>query len=84
MAKGPTYHIIAHVPETEAGRQELARRAAVIQADSLLSFLHGLSCPADQKIRLLDTMIEDTKKELQEKRRFCALQPQQTGITSSF
>jgi hypothetical protein len=48
------------LPQTPAGRQELARRAAEVHADSVLDAISRLSCPAGQKLALLQAVIDDT------------------------
>ncbi len=64
MGKKSTINLILHFPQTEAARQELARRAAQIHADSILERINALDCPQDQKLQLLDAIIEDTKQKM--------------------
>ena len=65
MKTASTFQIICHYPETEAGKKELARRAAIIHADSILIAIKKLSCPKDQKLKLLDAVIADLKKRIE-------------------
>ncbi len=61
--KEPTYNIIKHFPQTEEGKQELARRVAIVYADSIIERLRKLECPSEQKLQLLDAIVEDARKE---------------------
>lgn len=65
MGKKSQINIVVHYPKTEAGRQELANRAAQIHADSIIEKIKSLKCPAEQKVKLLDAVIEDAKKAVE-------------------
>lgn len=56
-------HIIIHYPKTEAGKCELTRRVADIHADMVNRYIQKLNCPSEQKIALLDAVIEAASKE---------------------
>ena len=53
--------VIVCRPETEEGRRELAVRAAGVHADAVVQIIQGLDCPADQKRRLLEAVIDTAK-----------------------
>ena len=63
MGKKKTIHLVLHFPESEEGRQELSRRAAQIHAESILERIEGLHCPLEQKRKLLDAVIADTREK---------------------
>ena len=50
-------------PETEAGRDALAKQLALLYADTVLQKIQALSCPAQQKLALLDAVIHTAKKQ---------------------
>lgn len=50
--------IIVHAPDTEEMRQELARRTARIHAQTVMENLRMLSCPVEQKVQLMNAIIE--------------------------
>lgn len=61
MKKSAPIQIIVYAPHTEEGRRELARRAAFVHADAVNGQLRRLDCPAGQKLRLLNAVIEAVK-----------------------
>lgn len=60
--KSAPIHLIVHSPQTEEGKSELSRRTALIHADMVNHRLQGLDCPAEQKVTLLDAIIETVQK----------------------
>ena len=67
MKKAAPINIIVHYPTTEEGWRELRRRMAIVQADAVLNSVQKLNCPTWQKIKLIDAIIEDAKKEVKAK-----------------
>lgn len=63
MKKAAPVNIIVHYPTTEEGWRELRRRMAIVHADAVLNSVRKLNCPTWQKIKLIDAIIEDAKKE---------------------
>ena len=63
MKKAAPINIIVHYPTTEEGWRELRRRMAIVHADAVLNYVQKLNCPTWQKIKLIDAIIEDAKKE---------------------
>lgn len=55
--------VVVHYPQTEAGRQELARRAAMVHAEAVNRKLQKLTCPAGQKQQLLEAVIHTVLEE---------------------
>lgn len=49
--------VIVHAPQTEEGKLALARQVAEVHADFVDQTIRKLSCPAEQKLRLLDAVI---------------------------
>jgi len=66
IRKKAPINLIVHVPETEAGKEELAKRVSEVHAEAVIRRLNGLNCPAGQKLALLDAIIEAVKKENRE------------------
>lgn len=54
--------VIMHYPTTEKGRLELANRMAEVHADAVCRRIRELTCPDEQKLQLLDTVIESAKQ----------------------
>ena len=67
MKKAAPINIIVHYPTTEEGWRELRRRMAIVHADAVLNYVQKLNCPTWQKIKLIDAIIEDAKKEAKTK-----------------
>lgn len=67
MKKAAPINIIVHYPTTEEGWRELQRRMAIVHADAVLNSVQKLNCPTWQKIKLIDAIIEDAKKEVKAK-----------------
>lgn len=61
MRKSAPINIIVHYPQTEEGKQELARRVASVHADYVLQKIQKLNCPTQQKQELLDAVIQTRK-----------------------
>ena len=55
--------IAVHMPTTEAGRAELAKRVASAHADAATYYIQHLTCPASQKIDLLNAVIKTASHE---------------------
>lgn len=49
-------NIIVHYPDGEEAKQELARRVAVVHAQSVVQKVKSLSCPLEQKMALLEAV----------------------------
>lgn len=67
MKKAAPINIIVHYPTTEEGWRELRRRMAIVHADAVLNSVQKLNYPTWQKIKLIDAIIEDAKKEVKAK-----------------
>ena len=67
MKKAAPINIIVHYPTTEEGWRELRRCMAIVHADAVLNSVQKLNCPTWQKIKLIDAIIEDAKKEVKAK-----------------
>lgn len=65
MKKAAPINIIVHYPTTEEGWRELRRRMAIVHADAVLNTVQKLNCPTWQKIKLVEAIIEDAKKEIE-------------------
>lgn len=54
-------NIIVYLPQSDKGKQDLARRVATVHADAIDSKLRTLNCPNRQKVLLLQTLINQIK-----------------------
>lgn len=61
-------NLIVYHPRTEAGREDLARRVAEVHAMAVSQRIKALSCPQEQKLALLDAVIDAAKKEREQDR----------------
>lgn len=64
MRKAAPINIIVHYPTSEDGWRELRRRMAEVRANATLNSVQKLKCPTWQKIKLVEAIIEDAKKEI--------------------
>ena len=55
--------MIVHYPKTEAGKRELAERVADVHASLVNQTIKKLNCPSEQKVQLLDAIIEDASRK---------------------
>lgn len=61
MRKMAPITLVIHPPQTEAGRAELARRVAAVHAAAVAQQIKSLPCPHQQKLALLDAVLETAK-----------------------
>ena len=61
--KSAPIHVIVHYPKTEEGKRELAERVAGVHADMVNQHIKKLNCPSEQKVQLLDAVIQAATKE---------------------
>lgn len=64
MRKAAPINIIVHYPTTEDGWRELRRRMAEVRANATLNSIQKLKCPTWQKIKLVEAIIEDAKRDI--------------------
>lgn len=62
MRRHGSVYVIFYFPKDETGKDELAKRVAQIHADAVTMRIKGLRCPTEQKLRLLDTVIQTAKE----------------------
>ena len=55
--KSAPINVIVYYPKTEAGKRELAQRVAGVHADFVNQYIKKLTCPSEQKTKLLDAVI---------------------------
>lgn len=54
-------NLIVYYPKTDAGKADLAARVAEVHASAVTQRLKELNCPTNQKLDLLDAVIETAK-----------------------
>ncbi len=62
-------HVIVHYPKTEEGKRELADRVASVHADMVNQYIKKLNCPSEQKVQLLDAIIETVSHKKEPKKK---------------
>ena len=60
--KSAPINVIVHYPKTEEGKRELAERVAGVHADMVNQHIKKLNCPSEQKVQLLDAVIESASR----------------------
>lgn len=55
--------VIVHYPTTPEAKSMLANQVASVHADFILSKVKSLTCPSDQKLALIDSIIEKINRE---------------------
>ena len=58
--KSAPINVIVHYPKTIEGQRELAERVAGVHASFVNQHIKKLNCPSDQKVQLLDAVIESS------------------------
>ena len=53
-----------HYPQTEQGQNELKNITASVHADFVKNYIQHLSCPKEQKIRLMKALLSDKKRDM--------------------
>ena len=61
--KSAPINVIVHYPKTIEGQRELAERVAGVHADMVNQHIKKLNCPSDQKVQLLDEVINSASIE---------------------
>ncbi|WP_156136360.1 hypothetical protein [Candidatus Soleaferrea massiliensis] len=54
-------NIIVHYPTTEQALAELQKRVAMVHAEAVGSYIEKLTCPKEQKIKLIEAVQEGAK-----------------------
>ena len=67
MRRSGPVKVIVYFPKNEEERRELETRAAQVHAESVLRRIEELGCPATQKARLLDAIVDSARKRNIEK-----------------
>ncbi len=55
-------NLIMYYPKTEEGQMELKKRVSDIYATTVIQRIKSLNCPTNQKLELLDAVIETVKE----------------------
>lgn len=61
MRQSGKVNVIVYAPNTKAGRDALSQRVATIHANTVNSQILRLPCTMGQKLRLLDSIIAQSK-----------------------
>ena len=63
MRKSVPIRLTVFPPDTDAAKEALAKAIAQVHADAVMREILALSCPTEQKLALLDAVIDDAKKQ---------------------
>ena len=63
IAKSAPINMIIYYPKSEEGKKLLAQRVAQIHADSVTERIKRLNFPSDQKMELLNAVLNTAKNE---------------------
>ena len=59
-------NLIVYYPKAEEGQMELAKRVSDVHAAAVTQRIKSLNCPTNQKLELLDAVIETVKERSRE------------------
>ena len=68
MRKAAPINLIVHYPKTEKGWKELRKRVAEVHADAVMTYIRNLNCPHWQKLKLIDAVIAEVKRQMDEEK----------------
>ena len=63
MRKSAPIRLTVFTPDTDAAKEALAKAIAHVHADAVMREILALSCPTEQKLALLDAVMDDAKKQ---------------------
>ena len=63
MRKSAPIRLTVFPPDTDAAKEALAKGIAQVHADTVMREILALSCPTEQKLALLDAVMDDAKKQ---------------------
>ena len=63
MRKSAPIRLAVFLPDTDAAKEALAKAIAQVHADAVMREILALSCPTEQKLALLDAVMDDAKKQ---------------------
>lgn len=61
IPKMAAFHMTMYYPKTEEGKTQLAQRVSDVHASVVTQRIKALNCPTQQKLELLDAVIETVK-----------------------
>lgn len=66
IRKATPIRVVTDYPQTDTGKKELVQRIADVHSDVLCRRLKSQVCPAGQKLKLLDAVIQTLKNQNRE------------------
>ena len=63
MRKSAPIRLTVVPPDTDAAKEALAKAIAQVHADAVMREILALPCPTEQKLALLDAVMDDAKKQ---------------------
>lgn len=63
MRKSAPIRLTVFPPDTDAAQEALAKDIAQVHADAVMREIMALSCPTEQKLALLDAVMDAAKKQ---------------------
>lgn len=62
MRRSGKVNVIVYAPNTKASRDALSQRVATVHANAVNSRISKLPCTTEEKLRLLDSVIAQSKR----------------------
>ena len=63
MRKSAPIRLTVFPPDTDAAQEALAKGIAQVHANAVMQEILALSCPTEQKLALLDAVMDAAKKQ---------------------
>ena len=61
--EGSLVEVIVHGPSSKAGKEALAKKVASFHAQMVLEYISRLHCPKEQKLALIDAILEQIRED---------------------
>ena len=53
--------MVVHYPKAADKRNELSKSVAILYAESIVRYIEKLNCPAEQRLAIMDAILETVK-----------------------
>lgn len=67
--------VIVHGPRSKAGKEALARKVVSFHAQIVVEYISRLHCPKEQKLALIDAILEQIREDNQKEKEGAPLSP---------
>ena len=73
--EGQLVEVIVHGPRSKAGKEALARKVESFRAQIVVEYISRLHCPKEQKLALIDAILEQIREDNQKEKEGAPLSP---------